>query len=394
MTDEQLTALAERFCATPLPATVCSDGCAVMPNYPHQRYGTNLLTVAEAKEMLAAVIAASPAYTPRPKIPAGMKAWAGGDSAPADWDGGKVLLRDGTLNNDGEYESSWCHNNSLFRSTDVSDLDIIAYTPRATSPTVPAIPVDREWLMVPVEPTEAMRGAGSRDDGVAYDHEHQAIGVHSHVVWSAMLAASPAYTPRPKIPAGMVRWNGGDSAPADWDGGRCAYNGYPGEIGTVSSRNSAAWRADSSHRVIAYTPRPVEGETDTVAFVQEWLMNADYDPTQFDKDFAAAIDARCAARPVEAGAGKLAEVERLREVLAEATPVPWRMEHGAISAHIHQVDGLHWLASCVIGHGDWHDPAQSRGVKDARLIVEAVNALPSLLAALTTPAGGIAEGGR
>lgn len=33
--------------------------------------------------------------------------------------------------------------------------------------------------------------------------------------------------------------------------------------------------------------------SDTVAFVQEWLANADYDPTQFDKDFAAAIDARC-----------------------------------------------------------------------------------------------------
>lgn len=32
--------------------------------------------------------------------------------------------------------------------------------------------------------------------------------------------------------------------------------------------------------------------SDTVAFVQDWLMNADYDPTQFDKDFAAAIDAR------------------------------------------------------------------------------------------------------
>lgn len=35
--------------------------------------------------------------------------------------------------------------------------------------------------------------------------------------------------------------------------------------------------------------------TDTVAFVQEWLMNADYDPSQFDRDFAAAIDARVIA---------------------------------------------------------------------------------------------------
>jgi hypothetical protein len=35
-----------------------------------------------------------------------------------------------------------------------------------------------------------------------------------------------------------------------------------------------------------------EPRKDTVAFVQDWLMNADYDPTQFDKGFAAAIDAR------------------------------------------------------------------------------------------------------
>lgn len=41
---------------------------------------------------------------------------------------------------------------------------------------------------------------------------------------------------------------------------------------------------------------------DTVAFVQEWLMNADYDPSQFDRDFAAAIDARVVA----ASAGDLA----------------------------------------------------------------------------------------
>ena len=51
---------------------------------------------------------------------------------------------------------------------------------------------------------------------------------------------------------------------------------------------------------------PTEERADTVAFVQEWLMNADYDPSQFDRDFAAAIDARCAAltsqaaHPVEA----------------------------------------------------------------------------------------------
>ena len=49
-----MTTIAERFCATPLPDSVCADLCAT-----HQgpgRYGTHLLTVAQAKEMLAAVL--------------------------------------------------------------------------------------------------------------------------------------------------------------------------------------------------------------------------------------------------------------------------------------------------------------------------------------------------
>jgi hypothetical protein len=34
-------------------------------------------------------------------------------------------------------------------------------------------------------------------------------------------------------------------------------------------------------------------EKDTIAFVQEWMMSADYEPTGWDRSFAAAIDARC-----------------------------------------------------------------------------------------------------
>jgi hypothetical protein len=52
VTEDQLQTLAERFCAAPLPKSVCSDGCVTDPNYPHPRFGTNLLTVAEAKEVL------------------------------------------------------------------------------------------------------------------------------------------------------------------------------------------------------------------------------------------------------------------------------------------------------------------------------------------------------
>lgn len=51
-----LDELATRFCSAPLPDTVCADRCASMPGYPN-RTGTNLLTVAEAREVLARVLA-------------------------------------------------------------------------------------------------------------------------------------------------------------------------------------------------------------------------------------------------------------------------------------------------------------------------------------------------
>ena len=51
-----LQELAERFCAAPLPASVCADPCATEPNYPYPRTGTNLLTVEEAKTVLAFVL--------------------------------------------------------------------------------------------------------------------------------------------------------------------------------------------------------------------------------------------------------------------------------------------------------------------------------------------------
>lgn len=53
---KNLDALVNRFLAWPLPADVCADGCATVPNYPH-RSGTNLLTFDQARQMLAHVLA-------------------------------------------------------------------------------------------------------------------------------------------------------------------------------------------------------------------------------------------------------------------------------------------------------------------------------------------------
>lgn len=48
--------LVDRFLAWPLPKSVCSDTCVTDPSYPHPRIGTNLLTAAEAEQMLRYVL--------------------------------------------------------------------------------------------------------------------------------------------------------------------------------------------------------------------------------------------------------------------------------------------------------------------------------------------------
>ena len=54
--------LANRFCAWPLPADVCADLCASDSHYTYPRYGTNLLTVAQAEQMLRHVLAGEADY--------------------------------------------------------------------------------------------------------------------------------------------------------------------------------------------------------------------------------------------------------------------------------------------------------------------------------------------
>lgn len=57
-------ALVDRFLQWKLPTTVCSDGCVVMPDYQHPRFGTSLLTESEAKQMLEYVLSAAPNPAP------------------------------------------------------------------------------------------------------------------------------------------------------------------------------------------------------------------------------------------------------------------------------------------------------------------------------------------
>lgn len=54
---KELKKLVDRFLSWPLPKSVCADVCATIHGYEHPRCGTNLLTAAEAKQMLEHVLA-------------------------------------------------------------------------------------------------------------------------------------------------------------------------------------------------------------------------------------------------------------------------------------------------------------------------------------------------
>lgn len=72
---------------------------------------------------------------------------------------------------------------------------------------------------------------------------------------------------------------------------------------------------------LAFAQHPSSGGEDTVAFVQEWMMSGDHEPTQWDRDFAAAIDARATPSPSAAGdreAGKTDFRSNLAVALFEA----------------------------------------------------------------------------
>lgn len=70
-------------------------------------------------------------------VPAGMKAWGpespGYPNAPADWDGGPYLCRDGKLYHMCGY--GWEHGYGCWNPQ--SDWDRVAYTPREPTPSPP-----------------------------------------------------------------------------------------------------------------------------------------------------------------------------------------------------------------------------------------------------------------
>lgn len=88
MTDN-LTKLAERFCAAPLPDSVCADPWATIHGQSG-RTGTNLLTVAEAEQLLHHVLG-----DPKTQEPTKPNGWNGYGcySASLGFEGGNLSIK-------------------------------------------------------------------------------------------------------------------------------------------------------------------------------------------------------------------------------------------------------------------------------------------------------------
>lgn len=56
--------LVDAFLCWHLPKSVCADGCTTTTEWPHPRYGTNLLTSVEAEQMVREVVL--PKLDPKP----------------------------------------------------------------------------------------------------------------------------------------------------------------------------------------------------------------------------------------------------------------------------------------------------------------------------------------
>lgn len=108
--------------------------------------------------------------------PAGMKAWSGGAKAPADWDGGPVLLRNGYM---GE-ANHWGRNTPAELGYE-GDNDIVAYTPQTSDCSGPGswAPAEQlEWLAAI---REVVREAHSAlDDSEDRSHEDEPIHAVPH----------------------------------------------------------------------------------------------------------------------------------------------------------------------------------------------------------------------
>lgn len=116
----------------------------------------------------------------------------------------------------------------------------------------------------------------------------------------------------------------------------------------------------------------------TVDFVREWIMSGDYPVSQWERDFAAAIDAR-ATQPQSLTIDD-ETVERLRELLGKATPGPWTYEDDD------EGSSMGWVCAPNPRHPELSGESifdvcgdSAQAAANAELAVVAKNALPGIL---------------
>jgi hypothetical protein len=152
----------------------------------------------------------------------------------------------------------WAPGLTAVRKDCLDAADVIAALTQRPPEQAGAVPAgDDDVVMIPREPTEAMMNAG------LYHSSHDSEWVDVNAMWKAMfdavtldggasVSAPAAPTPpdagQGEIPAGMKPWRGGDSAPADWDGGPALHC----DQGFVDLPQPGEWQLG---RIIAYTPK-------------------------------------------------------------------------------------------------------------------------------------------
>ena len=112
----------------------------------------------------------------------------------------------------------------------------------------------------------------------------------------------------------------------------------------------AAIYTEGERRTVPDRAAEREGEAGTVAFVQEWMMSGDHEPTKWDRDFAAAIDARATTLRTERDALSR-RLEAVEGALREAR------DQFAFYAREHTAAGKHEKAATNQRFADLADAA-------------------------------------
>jgi hypothetical protein len=123
-------------------------------------------------------------------VPAGMKPWAGGDGPPADWNGGPVKLRCGDIEPASLLENEDWQVGYPENGFQPSQVDVVAYTPVATTPSPDASPDSGIGLRDQIARDAALFAALPAAEQSALRRELATVGCNPGIVFGP--SPSPA----------------------------------------------------------------------------------------------------------------------------------------------------------------------------------------------------------